>query len=132
MKIGSIAIALIAVAWVLSIVIRFALSRKREYLADASADLGRRVGAAVDPPVLAGRPLDGLVGALALGHPGAHVGQHERHALGGSKRLEDHQQREPYRVGQQSLLFGIDAYRVIWNAGNAGKFRVAPVLGIAT
>src|SRR6267378_3220812 len=32
-----IAIALIAVAWVLSIVIRFALSRKREYLADAGS-----------------------------------------------------------------------------------------------
>src|SRR6266849_5080729 len=32
-----IAIALIAVAWILSIVIRFALSRKREYLADAGS-----------------------------------------------------------------------------------------------
>src|SRR6195256_2073430 len=32
-----IAIALIAVAWVLSIVIRFALSRKREYIADAGS-----------------------------------------------------------------------------------------------
>src|SRR3977135_3085076 len=32
-----IAIALIAVAWVLSIVIRFALSRQREYLADAGS-----------------------------------------------------------------------------------------------
>jgi heat shock protein HtpX len=32
-----IAIALIAVAWTLSIVIRFALSRKREYLADAGS-----------------------------------------------------------------------------------------------
>ena len=32
-----IAFALIAVAWVLSIVIRFALSRKREYLADAGS-----------------------------------------------------------------------------------------------
>ncbi len=32
-----IAIALIVVAWVLSIVIRFALSRRREYLADAGA-----------------------------------------------------------------------------------------------
>ena len=32
-----IAVALIAVAWLLSIVIRFALSRKREYLADAGA-----------------------------------------------------------------------------------------------
>src|SRR5262245_6970717 len=32
-----IAIALIVVAWVLSIVIRFALSRKREYLADAGS-----------------------------------------------------------------------------------------------
>jgi heat shock protein HtpX len=32
-----IAIALIILAWVLSIVIRFALSRKREYLADAGA-----------------------------------------------------------------------------------------------
>jgi len=32
-----IAIALIALAWVLSIVIRFALSRKREYLADAGS-----------------------------------------------------------------------------------------------
>ena len=32
-----IAIALIAVAWVLSIVIRFALSRKREFLADAGS-----------------------------------------------------------------------------------------------
>jgi len=32
-----IAIALIAVAWLLSIVIRFALSRKREYLADAGS-----------------------------------------------------------------------------------------------
>ena len=32
-----IALALIAVAWVLSIVIRFALSRRREYLADAGS-----------------------------------------------------------------------------------------------
>src|SRR5262250_3622168 len=32
-----IAVVLIAVAWILSIVIRFALSRKREYLADAGA-----------------------------------------------------------------------------------------------
>src|SRR6516225_6680329 len=32
-----IAVALIAVAWMLSIVIRFALSRKREYLADAGS-----------------------------------------------------------------------------------------------
>jgi heat shock protein HtpX len=32
-----IAVALVAVAWILSIVIRFALSRKREYLADAGA-----------------------------------------------------------------------------------------------
>src|SRR5207248_6630477 len=32
-----IAVALIAVAWLLSIVIRFALSRKREYLADAGS-----------------------------------------------------------------------------------------------
>ena len=32
-----IAIALIVIAWVLSIVIRFALSRRREYLADAGA-----------------------------------------------------------------------------------------------
>ncbi len=32
-----VAIALIAVAWLLSIVIRFALSRRREYLADAGA-----------------------------------------------------------------------------------------------
>ncbi|HEY6994701.1 MAG TPA: M48 family metalloprotease [Xanthobacteraceae bacterium] len=32
-----IAVALIAVAWVLSIVIRFALSRRREYLADAGS-----------------------------------------------------------------------------------------------
>jgi heat shock protein HtpX len=32
-----IAVALIALAWLLSIVIRFALSRKREYLADAGA-----------------------------------------------------------------------------------------------
>jgi len=32
-----IAIALIALAWILSIVIRFALSRKREYLADAGS-----------------------------------------------------------------------------------------------
>jgi heat shock protein HtpX len=32
-----IAVAMIAVAWLLSIVIRFALSRKREYLADAGA-----------------------------------------------------------------------------------------------
>jgi heat shock protein HtpX len=32
-----IAIALIAVAWLLSVVIRFALSRKREYLADAGS-----------------------------------------------------------------------------------------------
>jgi heat shock protein HtpX len=32
-----IAIALIAVAWILSIIIRFALSRKREYLADAGS-----------------------------------------------------------------------------------------------
>jgi heat shock protein HtpX len=32
-----IAIALIAVAWILSVVIRFALSRKREYLADAGS-----------------------------------------------------------------------------------------------
>jgi heat shock protein HtpX len=32
-----IAVALIAVAWILSIVIRFALSRKREYLADAGS-----------------------------------------------------------------------------------------------
>jgi heat shock protein HtpX len=32
-----IALALIAVAWILSIVIRFALSRKREYLADAGS-----------------------------------------------------------------------------------------------
>ena len=34
---SSIAVAMIAVAWLLSIVIRFALSRKREYLADAGA-----------------------------------------------------------------------------------------------
>ena len=32
-----IAVALIAVAWLMSIVIRFALSRKREYLADAGS-----------------------------------------------------------------------------------------------
>ena len=32
-----IALALIAIAWMLSIVIRFALSRKREYLADAGS-----------------------------------------------------------------------------------------------
>ncbi len=32
-----IALALIAVAWVLSVVIRFALSRQREYLADSAA-----------------------------------------------------------------------------------------------
>jgi heat shock protein HtpX len=32
-----IAVALVAVAWLLSIVIRFALSRKREYLADAGS-----------------------------------------------------------------------------------------------
>ena len=32
-----IAVAMIAVAWLLSIVIRFALSRKREYLADAGS-----------------------------------------------------------------------------------------------
>src|SRR5262249_1884430 len=32
-----IAVALIAIAWILSIVIRFALSRKREYLADAGS-----------------------------------------------------------------------------------------------
>jgi heat shock protein HtpX len=32
-----IAIALIAVAWILSVIIRFALSRKREYLADAGS-----------------------------------------------------------------------------------------------
>jgi heat shock protein HtpX len=32
-----IAVALIAVAWILSVVIRFALSRKREYLADAGS-----------------------------------------------------------------------------------------------
>ena len=32
-----IAIALIAVAWFLSVVIRFALSRSREFLADAGA-----------------------------------------------------------------------------------------------
>jgi heat shock protein HtpX len=32
-----IAVALIAVAWILSVVIRFALSRRREYLADAGA-----------------------------------------------------------------------------------------------
>jgi heat shock protein HtpX len=32
-----IAIAIVAIAWVLSIVIRFALSRSREYLADAGA-----------------------------------------------------------------------------------------------
>src|SRR6201999_2408286 len=32
-----IAVALIALAWLLSIVIRFALSRKREFLADAGA-----------------------------------------------------------------------------------------------
>src|SRR6185312_12014431 len=32
-----IAVALMAVAWLLSIVIRFALSRRREYLADAGA-----------------------------------------------------------------------------------------------
>ncbi len=32
-----IAIALVAVAWLLSVVIRFALSRKREYLADAGS-----------------------------------------------------------------------------------------------
>ena len=32
-----IAVALVAVAWILSIVIRFALSRKREYLADAGS-----------------------------------------------------------------------------------------------
>src|SRR5262249_22699147 len=32
-----IAVLLIAIAWILSIVIRFALSRKREYLADAGS-----------------------------------------------------------------------------------------------
>ncbi|HYY83387.1 MAG TPA: M48 family metalloprotease, partial [Beijerinckiaceae bacterium] len=32
-----IALALIAIAWILSIVIRFALSRQREYLADAGS-----------------------------------------------------------------------------------------------
>ena len=51
-----IAIALIAVAWILSIVIRFALSRKREYLADAgSVELTKNP----DAMILALRKIEG-------------------------------------------------------------------------
>ena len=38
-----------------------------------------------------------------------HVVQHERHALGGSQRIEDDQQRKPDRVAQEGFLLGIDA-----------------------
>jgi hypothetical protein len=41
----------------------------------------------------------------------AHVVQHEREPLGGGQRVEDHQQRETDRVGQQRFMLGIDPVR---------------------
>src|SRR5262249_58623038 len=62
-----IAVLLIAVAWILSIVIRFALSRKREYLADAgSVQLTKNP----DPMLSALRKIEGrgeLPGATSAG-----------------------------------------------------------------
>jgi hypothetical protein len=49
-------------------------------------------------------------GDLVEGH-GAHVVQHEREPLGGGQRVEDHQQRETDRVGQQRFMLGIDPVR---------------------
>jgi hypothetical protein len=37
------------------------------------------------------------------------VVQHEREPLGGSERLQHHEQRETDRVGQERLLLGVDA-----------------------
>ena len=68
-----------------------------------------------DPPAgpageLAGRgrraPDD--LGNLVEGH-GEHVVEDERDALGRCQLLEDHQQGEPDRVGQDGLVLGIDA-----------------------
>src|SRR5262249_57672928 len=62
-----IAILLIAIAWILSIVIRFALSRKREYLADAgSVELTKNPDALISPlPTIEGR--GELPGATSAG-----------------------------------------------------------------
>ena len=43
---------------------------------------------------------------------GEHVVQHERQPLGRGERLQHHQQRQPHRVGQHGLLFGVDTVRV--------------------
>src|SRR6266571_3511300 len=45
---------------------------------------------------------------LVEGH-GKDVVQHEREALGGSQGIEDHEQRETDRVGQQRLVLGVDS-----------------------
>jgi hypothetical protein len=70
-------------------------------------------GCALDPVAgAAGELLGGGRGALndrsdlVEGH-GEQVVQHERDPFGGSQPVEDHQQRQADRVGQQRLLLGV-------------------------
>jgi hypothetical protein len=65
-------------------------------------------------PRAAGELLRGGFGAVESGTDvgewhAEHVVQHEREPLGGSQRVEHHEQREPDRVGEERFLLGVDA-----------------------
>jgi hypothetical protein len=56
---------------------------------------------------------------------GEHVVQDEREPLGGSQRIEDHEQRQTDRVGQQRFVLGIGPV----SGGTIGSGTCAPVHG---
>ena len=48
--------------------------------------------------------------------------QHEREALGGSQGVEDHEQRETDRVGQERFLLGVDPALTARDGLGHGRF----------
>jgi hypothetical protein len=75
----------------------------------------RRVAQAA--PGAAGELLGGRFGAIERGgdvgeRHGEHVVQHKREPLGGTERVEHHQQRQTYRLGQKRLVFRVILLKV--------------------
>jgi hypothetical protein len=66
------------------------------------------------PPRPAGELLRGGLAAMEDGRDvrkrhAEHVVQHERRSLGGTERVEHHEQGEPGRLSDQRLLLGVGA-----------------------
>jgi hypothetical protein len=67
-------------------------------------------------------------GSKLVKRHGEHVVQHERHPLGGSQRLEHHEQRQTDRVGQQRFLLRVDP--VLAAPDRLGHVRVQGLLSM--